>query len=264
MRVKHGANSSTNKLMVAFGHHIITSPHCQNSMAWGKKLLATQPHGTLLLANKHVFTRGRQGRQWVALPGQLLLTYLVKQTNLACMTLPDEQGVTGLTSLYYALNLGLCRGLYHSAPATRIKWPNDCVIHHKKVAGMLLEAVWNGSEIIGLVLGIGVNVRTSFADHADLEASATSLSETTPTVTLAAVQQHINQELTTWYRHWHNGEYEKIWQQWHTLHLAYGSVLRLHTKAGSVIRGTLTHLAPTGGITLRTAAGDRTLTIADI
>lgn len=261
MRVRPGANSKISKLMTAFGHQIITTTQCQNSMEWGKKLLATQPHGTLLLAEKHCITRGRQGRHWVALPGQLLLTYLIKPEYI---TPSNTHGTIGLTALYYALSVGLCSALQRSEPATRIKWPNDCVINNKKVAGMLLEPVWHGSQLIGLVLGIGVNINTTFTDHAELKKIATSLSYTNQAVTMAAVQTHINHSLTTWYQQWQCDGPEEIWQQWSSSHLPLGSTMSLHTKTGTVISGTLTHLDCTGSITLATATGDKTLSIADI
>ena len=47
-------------------------------MAWAKKVINHNPHGTLLYADRYTHVRGRHGRTWVQMPGQLLLTYLVK------------------------------------------------------------------------------------------------------------------------------------------------------------------------------------------
>jgi BirA family biotin operon repressor/biotin-[acetyl-CoA-carboxylase] ligase len=39
-----------------------------------------------------------------------------------------------------------------------IKWPNDILVHGKKLAGILTESVCEGTDIRFVILGIGVNV----------------------------------------------------------------------------------------------------------
>ena len=56
-----------------------------------------------------------------------------------------------------------------------IKWPNDVQLNGKKVSGVLSEAAWvanspHGGRLLGVVLGMGVNVRIDF--------SGTELAET--------------------------------------------------------------------------------------
>jgi BirA family biotin operon repressor/biotin-[acetyl-CoA-carboxylase] ligase len=55
-----------------------------------------------------------------------------------------------------------------------VKWPNDVLLDGRKVSGVLSEAVWQGDALLGVVLGIGVNVRVDFTGS-DLESTAISL-----------------------------------------------------------------------------------------
>ena len=55
--------------------------------------------------------------------------------------------------------LAVCEALLedYSIPA-RIKWPNDVLVRGKKLAGVLVEARWAGSQLNFVILGVGVNV----------------------------------------------------------------------------------------------------------
>lgn len=45
----------------------------------------------------------------------------------------------------------------HAIPA-EIKWPNDVLVHGKKVCGILVESVYEGNDAVADIVGIGVNV----------------------------------------------------------------------------------------------------------
>jgi BirA family transcriptional regulator, biotin operon repressor / biotin---[acetyl-CoA-carboxylase] ligase len=97
------------------------------------------PHGTLVTADEQTAGRGRQGREWVAAPGDALLVSLVLRE-------PGE-------ALPLAAAVAVCEALPVEAA---IKWPNDIWIGRAKVAGILVEA---RPQEGWAVLGIGVNVR---------------------------------------------------------------------------------------------------------
>ena len=40
----------------------------------------------------------------------------------------------------------------------RLKWPNDLLVEGKKLGGILVEGVFEGDELRGSVVGIGINV----------------------------------------------------------------------------------------------------------
>jgi len=39
-----------------------------------------------------------------------------------------------------------------------IKWPNDVLINNQKTAGILTEADWDGQNLNGIVIGVGINI----------------------------------------------------------------------------------------------------------
>lgn len=111
------------------------------------------PDGGLVVANAQTAGRGRMNRSWVTLPDSALAFSLVlRPAEEYAEKLPFYAPLAGLAVSLALENLGL---------APEIKWPNDVLLNRRKVCGILVEAVWNGSQPAGLVIGIGVNVAPS-------------------------------------------------------------------------------------------------------
>ena len=63
-------------------------------------------------------------------------------------------------------------------PAVTIKWLNDLNLNGKKICGILVETSITEDRLDYAILGIGLNVNTTFADApADVRARATSLKQ---------------------------------------------------------------------------------------
>ena len=106
---------------------------------------------SLVIADEQTRGRGRFDRKWVTRPGSSLAFSLVlKPTPSEEARLPLFAPLCGL-ALWQAL-----RDLYKQE--SKIKWPNDLLIDRQKCAGVLVEAAWTGSNLNGIVLGIGINV----------------------------------------------------------------------------------------------------------
>jgi BirA family biotin operon repressor/biotin-[acetyl-CoA-carboxylase] ligase len=131
---------------------------------------AGEPHGATWVAESQTAGRGRQGRAWVSPRGENLLVSVLLRLACAPARLPPLALVAGL-----AARDAIARAAGADvADAVKIKWPNDVVVDGKKIAGVLVEAVLQGSRVEAVVVGVGVNVHTREFPE-DIAARATSL-----------------------------------------------------------------------------------------
>jgi BirA family biotin operon repressor/biotin-[acetyl-CoA-carboxylase] ligase len=118
------------------------------------------PCGTLVLADEQVQGRGRQSRRWHSPKGSGVWLGSLKRPSV-----PLEGGLL-------AIRAGLCliRALGDLDVSAQLKWPNDIMVHDRKLAGILCEARWRGQEVSWIAVGIGINVHgplpAEIADHA--------------------------------------------------------------------------------------------------
>ncbi len=105
---------------------------------------------SLICADSQTAGRGRGKRRWVTLPGTALAFSLV---------LRPTQAETSVFPRFTALAaLGLVQALGSLGLQGQIKWPNDILLNQKKVAGVLVEASWQGTNAEAVVIGLGVNI----------------------------------------------------------------------------------------------------------
>ncbi len=129
------------------------------------------PHGTWISARAQTRGRGRVGREWKSLDGNLFLSILARL---------DERALWSWVPL--AAAVGVARALRVRWPALepRIKWPNDVVRVRpegafNKLGGILCEATGN-REGAFIVIGLGLNCAVA---PEGIEPPATSLREET-------------------------------------------------------------------------------------
>lgn len=107
---------------------------------------------SLVVANTQTKGRGRLDRTWLTNPDSALAFSLV--------VIP-EPGQEAFTSHFTALPaLALIKVLSQFNVSAQIKWPNDVIISGRKVAGILLESLWNGDSVHAIIIGIGINVKS--------------------------------------------------------------------------------------------------------
>jgi BirA family biotin operon repressor/biotin-[acetyl-CoA-carboxylase] ligase len=103
-----------------------------------------------MIADEQTAGRGRSNRIWFTPSNSALALSLILRPSATEKTYPAH--ITGLGAL------ALTDVLHTFGLNPKIKWPNDVIINGRKVAGILVESVWSGDELIASVLGMGVNV----------------------------------------------------------------------------------------------------------
>jgi len=119
------------------------------------------PEYSLVIAEAQTAGRGRSGRKWVTTPGSSIAVSIILHPTI------QEQEKLGLFSLLGGFSvLKVLEDNYHIKAQT--KWPNDILIENKKTAGILAESLWQGGNLQGLVIGIGINLMLPSIPSSDL------------------------------------------------------------------------------------------------
>jgi len=147
--------------------HSYQSIGSTNNTAWQ---LAEQgaPEGTLVVAERQTAGRGRLGRSWYSPPRVGLWFSLVLRPEVQPSQAP---GISLLTALALSQTIQSNCGI-----EAKIKWPNDCQIAGKKVAGILTELSSELDRVNFVIVGVGLNVNQTKSDFPRaLRGKATSL-----------------------------------------------------------------------------------------
>lgn len=122
------------------------------------------PAGAFVVADEQTRGRGRQGRNWHTPAGSAIALSIILRPGPAALPQLTMAGALAVADLADAVG----------AQQVCLKWPNDVLAGRRKLAGVLSEALWQGSELRGAVLGLGINVRVDFRGSG-LQGRATSL-----------------------------------------------------------------------------------------
>ena len=133
---------------------------------WIKRLAKEgAPEGTLALAEFQSAGRGRLGRSWEVPEGTSVMMSILLRPKFEPQYAPTLTLVMGMAVAKAVKNLGF---------DVSIKWPNDVVVSHKKICGILTEMGVRDGKIDYAVIGVGINVNIrEFPD--EMADKATSL-----------------------------------------------------------------------------------------
>jgi len=204
--------------------------------------------GAVVFAESQTKGRGRLGRKWISPARKGLWFSILLRPNMR----PQEA-----TQLTVASATALRRAIHGATGLTaKIKWPNDILIHGRKVSGILTEMSAEVDRVKHIILGIGVDVNLTAAEFPpELRKIATSLKiETGKAIVRAELAVRILQELDAEYAKVCAGEFEAIADEWEEHSGTIGQPVAIQVGERK-IHGRAESLDDDGALLLRTEHG---------
>ena len=126
-------------------------------------------NGTVVISEKQTDAKGRSGKAWASPVGGIWLSLIVKP-NVDYSKLPMITIGTGVAVAKAIERTGIT--------SAEIKWPNDIIIHDKKVCGILTEAVTTFNTIDSVIIGVGIDANIDIEDFPEeLQDGTTTLAD---------------------------------------------------------------------------------------
>lgn len=108
-------------------------------------------HGTVVVAERQLMGKGRRGRIWHSPKGSGIWMSILLRPDIR----PDKASMLTIVAA-----MAVYDAVSSRVEGCAIKWPNDIVIHGRKVCGILTEMSTELDDIHYVVIGIGINVNT--------------------------------------------------------------------------------------------------------
>lgn len=175
------------------------------------------PEGTLVLAEAQTKGRGRLGREWFSPKYKGIYLSLVLRPKI----LPHQASILTLLSA-----MSICEAIKEIIGLdARIKWPNDILIHNKKLGGILTELNAETDEVRFIIIGIGLNVNN---DKKTLLSLATSLKEQNKvSINRVKLLQEILRKLEANYLSFQDKGSEPILEKWRAHNVTLGRRIKV-------------------------------------
>ena len=204
--------------------------------------------GTVVAADRQTMGRGRMGRSWESAPGVGIWMSVILRPQIPPMNVPRVT-ITAAVAVSEVLKEETGR----EAP---IEWPNDVMIHGRKVAGILTEMVAEQDRVEFVILGIGLNVNHIDKDFTSaLRGKATSLYlEDGLRRDRTTLLQRLLERLEYFYDMLQEEKFGEIVARWSANSYTLGRRVRC-TSNGQPIEGVAESLATDGALLVRTDRG---------
>ena len=182
--------------------------------------------GMLVWALEQTAGRGRRGHAWASPRGNLYASLILRPESpvgraaqlgfVAALAVGDMLDATsgGLEGLSY-------------------KWPNDVLVHGRKIAGILLESELGEREIPKFVIvGVGVNLISS---PPDTEFPATSVAEQgLRPVSPARAAEEFTRYCHAWVQRWREEGFAPIRATWRARAISVGEAIRVRLEVATL------------------------------
>lgn len=201
--------------------------------------------------------RGREGRIWYGDPGNCLTFSVLKSF---------KKDIAKLSGLSLVIGLAIIRTLKSLFTVDfKLKWPNDVLFQHKKLAGVLIDIKRTINDQTYAVIGIGINFYLADSIRKILDQKSTDLFKITG--------HHINRnyvlgillsELRNILEDYETYGFQHFRTEWIGHHAYEGCSVTLVLANGETIDGTVDGVSDSGALNLITSIGRQTFYVGDI
>lgn len=236
---------------VRFDVEVVAAAPSTNALATGRAQ-AGAPEGTVVTAEHQTAGRGRLDRSWET-PDRAALTLSV--------VLRPEAAPERWPWLPLLVGVAAARALSEAGAPAELKWPNDVLVHGRKVAGILVERVETPTGPAA-VAGIGINVSTTAAELPVAEATSLALEgvDADRTGLLATLLSVLGSVYTGWL-----GDPAALRAAYVDLCATVpGRPVRVQLPDGGTLVGTTRDIAESGGLVIATTTGNVTVSAGDV
>ncbi|NRB61489.1 MAG: biotin--[acetyl-CoA-carboxylase] ligase [Saprospiraceae bacterium] len=144
-----------------------------------------------------------------------------------------------------------------------VKWPNDIILNHKKICGILLQSALSGFSIQHLVVGVGINVNEpSFP--ASLPLATSMYLETGIRYNLDAVRDVFFKRLEQYYLRIKAQHASEIHQAFHSALYLRNQPAQFKRQDASVFTGTIIGVDHHGRLLIKSGTGTEHFDVKEI
>ncbi len=207
------------------------------------------PSGTVLVAELQTGGRGRRGRDWHSgLGGALTFSVLWR----------FEQGAGFLSGLSLAVGIALARVLRkHGAEDVTLKWPNDVLWRHLKLAGILIELAGDVMGPTVAVIGVGLNLRLPEQVKARIDQPVVDLAKIGIDVDRNRLFAELLAGLDVVWKKFSGEGFAPFRQEWDRMHAYQNKMVRLRMPDKTELDGKVEGVAEDGALMIKTRSGTR-------
>jgi BirA family biotin operon repressor/biotin-[acetyl-CoA-carboxylase] ligase len=211
--------------------------------------------GAVVLADFQTNGRGRLGRTWIADQGDNILCSILLRPHI-----PIAQA--GLLTLFASIAIAHAVE-NHISEQVECKWPNDLLLHGKKFCGILLENLFQQSEVVYAVVGAGINVnQRSFPEEISLRGTSLAL-ESGRSFDRLELLQSVLREMDRLYPSVKLGQFDSMTTEWVKRCTMFGKPVTAEHD-GQTITGIARRLNDDAGLVIETDSGFLTVYAGDV
>ncbi len=206
------------------------------------------PHVSCAVAHIQTKGRGRRGRTWVSHLGASLTFSLLWRFDC---------GAVALSGLSLAIGVALIRALKAVGIQTaQLKWPNDVLVNHQKLAGILIDLQGDLDGPSAAVIGVGINLNLPAHIKKSIDQPAIDISQVTDkvieqNVLLGTVLKHFADVL----QNFEKDGFVSVREEWLSYHAYHNQSVKLLLPDGRHVEGVVSGIADDGILLVNTSFG---------